>query len=102
MRLPISLTCAVLMTLTIGCHIRRVVDREHAALSSCINGLRQIDGAKEQWALDNHVKNGAIVTTNDIAPYGGIPVCPQGGTYTLGRVGELPKCSIGESGHSLE
>lgn len=37
--------------------------------SFIINNLRQLDGAKQQWALD-HGRTGAIqVTTQDIAPY---------------------------------
>jgi len=67
----------------------------------CINNLRQIDGAKNEWALENGKTNGDACTENDIKPYikldsnGNIPKCPQGGTYTVGRVGEDPKCSIG-------
>lgn len=69
--------------------------------SSCINNLRQIDGAKEQWALENHKKLKDIVTTNDIAPYikGGMPKCPQGGIYIIGRVGTTPHCTF--PGHTL-
>jgi hypothetical protein len=34
---------------------------------------------------------------DDIAPYfpNGIPKCPAGGTYTIGKVGEPPTCSLG-------
>jgi hypothetical protein len=69
--------------------------------SSCINHLRQIDGAKEQWALENHKKPKDIVTTNDIAAYikGGMPKCPQGGIYIIGRVGTTPHCTF--PGHTL-
>ena len=69
----------------------------------CINNLRQIDAAKNQWSLENGKTNGVIVTENDITPYirldanGNLPKCPLGGTYTLGLVGEDPKCSIGTS-----
>jgi hypothetical protein len=28
-------------------------------------------------------------------------VCPNGGNYTLGRVGDTPKCSIGGPSHTL-
>jgi hypothetical protein len=30
-----------------------------------------------------------------------IPVCPDGGTYNIGKMGEKPICSIGGKGHSL-
>lgn len=75
--------------------------RTTAQKNACINNLRQIDGAKEQWALENNKKTGTPVTESDIAPFlrGGFPVCPQGGHYTIGPVGTTPRCSI--PGHSL-
>jgi len=71
-----------------------------AARNKCINNLRQIDGAKNEWALENNKAVGAVPTAQDIAPYikldanGNIPGCPSGGTYTIGAVGEQPSCSI--------
>jgi hypothetical protein len=73
------------------------------AANPCINNLRQIEAAKEEWALDRGKANGDLVTDNDIKPYikldstGNLPKCPLGGSYTIGRVGEDPKCSIGTS-----
>jgi hypothetical protein len=70
--------------------------------NACINNLRQIDAAKNEWALENRKTNG-IVAENDIKPYlkldanGNLPKCPAGGTYIIGRVGEDVKCSIGTS-----
>ncbi|HEX4343725.1 MAG TPA: DUF3352 domain-containing protein [Verrucomicrobiae bacterium] len=70
--------------------------RSTAQRNACINNLRQIDGSKEQWALENKKNNGAIPTEADISPYmrGGMPVCPQGGEYTINAVGTPPSCSI--------
>ena len=68
-----------------------------AERNACINNLRQIDAAKQQWALENRKTAEAIPTVQDIAPYlpgGVLPTCPSGGTYTLNAVGELPSCSI--------
>ena len=76
-----------------------------AARNTCINHLRQIDAAKQQWALEKNKTADAIPTVQDIAPYikldanGNIPGCPSGGTYTLNAVGELPSCSV--PGHVL-
>jgi hypothetical protein len=73
--------------------------------NACINYLRQFDAAKNQWALEKGKKNGDAVTEADIKPYlkldaqGNLPKCPGGGTYTLGKVGEKPTCSI--PGHAL-
>jgi len=71
--------------------------------NACVNNLRQLQAAKEEWALENGKTNGMIVTVEDITPYiqldrnGNIPKCPAGGTYILGRVGEDVRCSIGTS-----
>jgi hypothetical protein len=68
----------------------------------CINNLRQIDAAKNEFALEKGKANGAAVTEDDIKPYltgGTMPVCPSGGTYTIGKVGDKPTCSI--PGHEL-
>lgn len=72
------------------------------ARNSCINNLRQIDAAKQQWALENGKTAYAVPTAQDLLPYfkdGIFPVCPSGGTYTIGAVGEVPGCSI--PGHVL-
>src|SRR5580692_5144204 len=35
----------------------------------CLNNLRQIDAAKNQWALENGKHDGDAVTENDIKPF---------------------------------
>ena len=68
--------------------------------NACINNLRQLDAAKEQWALEQGKKSGDVPTKEDLLPYlRKWPVCPQGGIYTIGPVGEPPTCSI--PGHKL-
>ena len=63
--------------------------------NACINNLRQIDAAKNQWALEKGKKPTDVPTTQDLLPYlRSWPVCPAGGTYTIGAVGEIPTCSI--------
>lgn len=70
--------------------------------NACINNLRQIDGAKQQWALENGETNGEIIVTEiDIRRYlgrdpkGKFPLCPSGGKYTIGKLNEPPTCSLG-------
>ena len=78
--------------------------------NACINNMRQIDSAKNQWALEHNAKTNDTVTLNDIRPYllvsngmpylkldakGNLPKCPAGGTYTIGKIGEPPTCSLG-------
>jgi chromosome segregation ATPase len=73
-----------------------------AQLNACINNLRQIDAAKQQWALENNKTAAAMPTVQDLMPYfvdGVAPVCPAGGIYTINAVGVLPTCSI--PGHGL-
>lgn len=67
-----------------------------AMQSACLNNPMQIDGAKKMWADHHHS------TTNEVPTWGDLVgsylkerrSCPAGGTYTIGRVGEKPKCSI--------
>lgn len=79
--------------------------RETAQKNACMNNLRLIDGAKQSWALENNKKATDVPTWDDIQPYLGMgklkskPRCPSGGEYTIGPVGELPRCSI--PGHAL-
>lgn len=68
--------------------------------NTCINNLRQIDGAKQQWALERQKPDGAIPTSTEITVYlknNHFPVCPAGGSYLIGCIAEPPRCSIGDS-----
>ena len=74
----------------------------NAQVNACLNNLRQIDSAKQQWALENKKPVSAPVSAQDIQPYlpnNALPVCPLGGLYALHTVGLLPTCSI--PGHVL-
>ena len=77
--------------------------RGPAQINSCNNNLRQIDGAKEQWALETKKSAGAASTASEVDAYikGGAPQCPAGGTYTYQAVDTNPSCSLSASGHSL-
>ncbi|HVU08508.1 MAG TPA: hypothetical protein VHG89_08205 [Verrucomicrobiae bacterium] len=70
--------------------------------NACINNLRQIDAAKQQWALEKNKKGDDVPTWDDLKPYlyGSVPLhCPAGGEYTINAVSERPTCSI--AGHQL-
>ncbi len=68
--------------------------------NACINNLRQIDAAKQEWALEKGKSASDTPTKEDLLPYlRRWPVCPAGGTYTINAVGERPVCSI--PGHRL-
>src|SRR5579859_5723125 len=74
--------------------------------NACINNLRQIDTAMQEFALENGKTSGATVNyPADLTPYirlntqGNIPPCPVGGVYTVNAVGAFPSafCSLGAS-----
>jgi prepilin-type N-terminal cleavage/methylation domain-containing protein len=85
--------------------------RATSQANACINNLRQIDGAANQFALEQHrVNNTAINFPTDLSPYirlnvlGSIPSCPAGGSYTECTVGVSPTCNLSNSvtpGHFL-
>jgi competence protein ComGC len=74
--------------------------REAAQKNACINNLRQIDGAKQQWALENKKEDSAISTREELQPFlKSFPTCPAGGEYTINAVSEAPRCN--HAGHRL-
>lgn len=78
-------------------------DQAEALSAVCINNLRHLDGAKEQWALENRQPAGALPELADLESYLPDPnvwVCPAGGSYFVDGVGIPPTCSI--PGHSLQ
>src|SRR5512146_159939 len=66
--------------------------------NACIANLKQIDGAKATWALEQ--KKGNTDTPGDDDLYGSDkyirtkPSCPGGGNYTTGDVQTKPACSL--------
>jgi prepilin-type N-terminal cleavage/methylation domain-containing protein len=76
--------------------------RETSRAKSCVANLKQIDAAKEQWAMDNNKQDGDACDMSNLVPtyLKSQPSCPSGGTYTVGNVGTNPTCSIGGT-HSL-
>ena len=76
--------------------------RSTSQSNACINNLRMLEAAKEQWALENKKAQGDAVLAPGILKYlgtGRMPICPQGGRYTLNVIGENARCSI--PGHQL-
>ena len=83
-----------------------VKSRTTSQTQVCINNLRQIDSAKQQWALETRQITNAVPTDSDIEPYLRSSsltnvVCPSGGvtasfdsSYSLHSVSEPPTCNI--------
>jgi len=72
----------------------------------CISNLKQIDGAIQQWALENKMKETEASNLAAAIKYlkdGKLPKCPSGGSYAAGKtVGDAPTCSLGVTlGHTL-
>ena len=81
--------------------------RATSQMNACINNLRQIDAAANEFALERGKKTGDTITMNtDLTPYiklnsaSSIPPCPAGGDYALASVGHNPTCTLSTLGSS--
>ena len=71
--------------------------RQTAQINMCLNNLRQIDAAKQEWALENSKRSTDTPTQSELTHFlknGQFPTCPAGGVYTINSIGEVPTCSI--------
>ncbi len=75
--------------------------RATSQCNACINNLRQIDAAANQFALETGQKTGASITyPTYLTPYiklnsaGSIPPCPANGDYACDTVGSKPTCTL--------
>ncbi len=78
--------------------------RDRTRMNTCINNLRQMESAIQQWAMedgDNTNPNTGMAPADwEAFIRGGIPECPSGGDYTIpGSVDDPPTCS--EDDHLL-
>ncbi len=68
-----------------------------AQASVCANQLKILANAKKLWAEQNRKSADDTPAMSDVTPFiRGSTACPGGGTYTIGKVGEPPTCSIAE------
>ncbi len=88
--------------------------RTSSQTNVCINNLRQIDGAKQQWALETKQAPTATPIDTDIGPYLGRAasvaglVCPAAGSagnfassYTINAISVAALCRIVPATHVL-
>jgi prepilin-type N-terminal cleavage/methylation domain-containing protein len=81
--------------------------RTTSQMNACINNLRQIDGAVQQWALETKAAATASVTYALIQPYlKNAVICPAGGTtfadsYLVTDVATKPTCQKVTATHVL-
>jgi prepilin-type N-terminal cleavage/methylation domain-containing protein len=78
--------------------------RANSQANSCINNLRQLDSAANQFALELHKRSGQDINyPTDLTPYvklntgNSIPSCPAGGNYACNTVGDAPSCDLSTS-----
>ena len=77
--------------------------REASQKNACINNLRQIEGAKATWALENKKVGTDVAVPGDL--YGATsyirqePACPANGTYAILAVDTKATCTV--AGHTL-
>ena len=86
--------------------------------NTCIDNLRMLDGAIQQWALENGAGPTTPVTAGNIQPYlgrgliGALPYCPLdpnkpkafATSYTIANAGSAPVCQQqpdGDFAHAL-
>ena len=86
--------------------------RTNSQTNMCIDNLRMIDAAKQQWALEQGQVGTSIPQGTDIQPYlgrasGTLPTCPIdpqnsfGTSYTMGNCETPPVCLILPARHVL-
>jgi len=83
--------------------------RTNSQTNTCINNLRQIDAAKQQWAMETKQATNATPAFTDISSYlKSEVVCPSGGagvtfgtSYTINNLGLKPTCQIYPTTHLL-
>ncbi|HTV39306.1 MAG TPA: von Willebrand factor type A domain-containing protein [Candidatus Sulfotelmatobacter sp.] len=64
--------------------------------NACINNLRQIEAAKNEWALETGKPADAVPTVKDLSPYlaGGTIRSVAGENYVLGKLSESPVAEL--------
>jgi prepilin-type N-terminal cleavage/methylation domain-containing protein len=80
----------------------------------CIDHLRAIDGAKQQWALETRRAGSEVPVESELQPYlvrsaaARMPVCPAGGptatfasSYDINAVTNPPACRLSPANHAL-
>ena len=71
--------------------------RTTSQTNMCIDNLRMIDAAKQQWALEQGQVGTALPKATDIQPYlgrgaGSLPVCPADPAETFATSYEMKNC----------
>ena len=72
--------------------------RAAAQANACRSNLRQIDDAKQAWAVENKKESSDVPTVADLSAFlnrgAGTFICPAGGTYSINEVDASPTCTV--------
>lgn len=100
----VVLIIGILMAIAVPNFIKA---RTNSQTRTCISNLRQIESAKEQWAMETGASASSTPTQTQLvgtATSGFLkawPTCPTSGTYTIGDMSTRPTCSNSADGHVL-
>lgn len=73
--------------------------------NACVAGLRQLEGGIQQWAETTRKSPEDAVDVQAVLALtrqGRMPECPGGGSYSFGKVKDVPRCSLAAEGHTLQ
>lgn len=90
-----------------------ISNRQKGQTKLCIDNLRQIDGAKQEWALENNADPGSTPNVSDVQPYlgrgnGKLPSCPVDPvktfdtSYVMNGLSVPPTCKAQPTQHVFE
>lgn len=68
--------------------------RVNSQRSICMNNMRKIEAAKDQWAIEHDENTGVVITWTEVLPYLKTqPMCPAGGAYDGWEIGVPIYCT---------
>lgn len=80
--------------------------REISRRNACQENQSKVDGAKQQWALENNEPGTATPAWGDLVGNDSYirksPECPSSGTYTIGSLSVDPSCSLSVNNDGFE
>lgn len=91
----VVLIIGILMAIAVPAYTK---SRANGQRSACIDSLREIESAKEQYAMENKLTNGDTVALTDLIGatlyIKRLNNCAAGGTYTINPIGTYPTCNV--------
>ena len=99
----VVLIIGILLAIAVPNFIRA---REQSRAKSCSANLKQIDSAKQQWAMDKKIASTSTVSPTLAADLVGptlyikaTPACPSNGAYTVNDINTDPTCDASTSNY---